>query len=1072
MHVRGTFTLPRLNAHRVVLAAAALTTLVAAALATTIVVYSGQALPRSVRERLAAASGTSILISGPVNNAVAPGYTAVLRTDLTAALAGAPSAFYHAYYSDPLGLPIKTGKDTPITEAATFGDVTAHARLLAGAWPGAPSPGRPIPAALPASAAALLHLAPGDLLRLTDRVTNHEVSFQVTGLFQATSAAYWNLDQVGPSGSSTLGGFITYGPLVVDPAAFSGRLAIFGGSWVDQPDMPAIPLGRFSAIATHVSALRQTVSQSVSISGLALTTSLDSVLSGTATSLGVSRSLLAITAVELFLLAAAALVAVARLLAAQREGEYAMLTARGATRLQMTRMAAAEAIPLCLLAGAGGAAAGVWLAGRIAARGGGTLAGAWWAAAAVAAGAAIIMVMPAVLAPTPGAARIRLGRQANISAISQAGADVAVLVLAVLAGWQLRRYSAVSAGPNGSTGIDPVLTLAPALALAGGTVAALRILPVAGKAGDRLAARGKRLTTALASWQVSRQPLRQGGTMLLIVLAVATSTLALAQHQSWLRSNRDQAAFSAGADVRADLGQPLPPAQTGQLGTLGGVRSAMPAVTIPSATSAGSPVLALDPSQAAQTALLRTDQSPLPAAALFRKIEPARAGPGVALEGQQGRAGQIRLTASFGPASLHLTAAALTITVEYADGETYQLAAGSLPADGRPHTLTVRVAPAGRPVLYPLRVTAISVAYQLPAALTPGPATFRVLSVDAAAGTALSTWQAVPSSPALTALNEFFGVSGKSEPPSLLLTQTVGGAWATTFEPGYGSAAAASPNEPGTPIPGELDLTVPERLAAATIPGIATRAFLAANSINVGDTVAVTTGGGAALSVTIVAAVSTFPTVTAADGAVIVDLASVQDYLASQALAPLPVTEWWLSTARHMVPPQLAAALPPGSTVISAAGLAAGLAGDPMTAVPQEALLAIAIAAAVLAITGCCVAIAAGIRQRRAESALLAALGVTPAGAARQLCLERLLLGLPSALAGLVLGAAIAELLVPAVTLTDTASLPVPPVIIEFDWAQTLPLALAVAALPVLVAALVVARRPDPAAQLRAAEAA
>jgi predicted lysophospholipase L1 biosynthesis ABC-type transport system permease subunit len=236
--------------------------------------------------------------------------------------------------------------------------------------------------------------------------------------------------------------------------------------------------------------------------------------------------------------------------------------------------------------------------------------------------------------------------------------------------------------------------------------------------------------------------------------------------------------------------------------------------------------------------------------------------------------------------------------------------------------------------------------------------------------------------------------------------------------------------------------------------------------------VAVTTGGGATLSVTIVAAVSTFPTVTAADGAVIVDLASVQDYLASQSLAPLPVTEWWLSTAGHLVPPQLAAALPPGSAVTSAAGLAAGLAGDPMTAVPQEALLAIAIAAAVLAITGCCVAIAAGIRQRRAESALLAALGVTPAGAARQLCLERLLLGLPSALAGLVLGAVIAELLVPAVTLTGTASLPVPPVIIEFDWAQTLPLALAVAALPVLVAALVIARRPDPAAQLRAAESA
>jgi ABC-type antimicrobial peptide transport system permease subunit len=172
------------------------------------------------------------------------------------------------------------------------------------------------------------------------------------------------------------------------------------------------------------------------------------------------------------------------------------------------------------------------------------------------------------------------------------------------------------------------------------------------------------------------------------------------------------------------------------------------------------------------------------------------------------------------------------------------------------------------------------------------------------------------------------------------------------------------------------------------------------------------------------------------------------------------------------VPPRLLAALPPGSSVTSVAQIAAGLAANPLSAVPQQALLAIAIAAAVLAISGCCVAIAVGIRQRRAENALLAALGVAPGGAARQLCLERLMLGLPSALAGLVLGAVIAELLVPAVTLTVTASPPVPSVLIQFAWAQALPLALAVAALPVLVAAAVIARRPDPAAELRTAEAA
>jgi len=115
---------------------------------------------------------------------------------------------------------------------------------------------------------------------------------------------------------------------------------------------------------------------------------------------------------------------------------------------------------------------------------------------------------------------------------------------------------------------------------------------------------------------------------------------------------------------------------------------------------------------------------------------------------------------------------------------------------------------------------------------------------------------------------------------------------------------------------------------------------------------------------------------------------------------------------------------------------------------------------------------AAGVRQRRAENALLAALGVAPRAAAGQLCLEKLMLSVPSALAGLVLGVVLAELLVPAITLTTAATRPVPPVLIQLAWSQALPLALAVAVLPVLAAALTIARRPDAAAELRAAESA
>ncbi|MGH3226778.1 MAG: FtsX-like permease family protein, partial [Streptosporangiaceae bacterium] len=292
------------------------------------------------------------------------------------------------------------------------------------------------------------------------------------------------------------------------------------------------------------------------------------------------------------------------------------------------------------------------------------------------------------------------------------------------------------------------------------------------------------------------------------------------------------------------------------------------------------------------------------------------------------------------------------------------------------------------------------------------------------------------------------------------------GALAVTFQPGYGLA----PNIGAPPSTIAAQLTLAPVTTAAALPGIATRSFLNSTSTGVGSMVH-TDINGAIFSVKIVAAVSTFPGVSAASGGLIVDLGTVQSLLTGNSLQPAAPTQWWLGTVSG-VPPGLAASLPPGSAVTSEAGVAAGLLGNPLSTVPQQALLAVALAAAVLAITGFCVSIAAGVRQRRAENALLAALGVPPRSAAWQLCLEKLMLSLPSAVAGLVLGAVLAELLVPAITLTSSATTPVPPVLIEFGWAVILPLAVAVAVLPVLAAALTIARRPDAAAELRAAEAA
>jgi FtsX-like permease family len=1072
-----------MTAHWVVLAAAALTTLVAAAVGAALAVFAGQALPQAVRHDLSVAPGTSLTAQASVGSSQLGPVTSALRQGIGRAIHGVPFGFWQASWSDPLGLVpgklpanpqhVGTG-NTPIVEAAAIQDATGHAVLLSGHWPAGGA--GPVQAALPATVAALLHVSVGDVLHFKDRASGAPVAFQITGLFarrqdSAATAAYWSIDSLPSTGASTLGGFTTYGPLLVNPAAFPARLAVGGGTWFAQPDMAAFGDTDLSAISGDLSALRVYVANTASLDGTQLTTNLDSVLAGAASDLAVARSLLIISALQLLVLAAAALFAVARLLVTQREGETALLTARGATRWQLTRVTAAEIIPLSVTAALAGGAAGVWLAqvlggtlyagegiasGGVDARAAGTWFDALGAAVAIALLACVAMLFP-VLRGGPGTVRIRRGRQAAVATTTRAGADLGLVVLAVLAGWQLRRYSAVtaSAAGNGATAsIDPVLVLAPALALAGGTVVMLRLLPAAARAGDKLAARGRKLTASMAGWQFSRQPLRQGGAALLLVMAVATGTLALAQHQSWSRSADDQAAFTTGADLRVDLAAPLPAGDTSIITHAAGVRDAMAVSVLPVAVP--SEVVAIGAAQAPGVALVRSDEASLPAARLFRMITPSASAGGTPVSGTPA---SIELTATLSQAPLSPFVA--QVTVIDAKGAAYQIPAGTLPADGRPHVLTAPLG--GTRASFPVRLSQISFAYVMPAKHTQA-LTLKVT------GARIGGWAGDASSPELDSLLTSDATIGKSEDPGYSDWRPAGNGASFTFGSGFGQAAANpgfTPPGPAEPVSAQVTLTA-GNLAPPTVPAIATKAFMDANNTSVGSTVPATIGG-VPVPVKIVAEASTFPTVTGS--ALIMDLTTIQAYLTSHSAVPLAVTEWWLATDGHSEPAGLARTLPPGSAITSRTDLAAATTSNPLSAAPQQALLAMAVAAALLAICGFWVSIASDVRQRRAENALLAALGVGQRSAAAQLFLEKLLLSVPSAALGLVLGTVVARLLVPAVTLTPEAGAPVPPPVTLLDLPQTAALAAFIAIVPALAAAFVVVKRPDPAAELRAAEA-
>jgi ABC-type antimicrobial peptide transport system permease subunit len=163
--------------------------------------------------------------------------------------------------------------------------------------------------------------------------------------------------------------------------------------------------------------------------------------------------------------------------------------------------------------------------------------------------------------------------------------------------------------------------------------------------------------------------------------------------------------------------------------------------------------------------------------------------------------------------------------------------------------------------------------------------------------------------------------------------------------------------------------------------------------------------------------------------------------------------------------------VPAGLTVTDADAVAHQSESDSLSASPVHAAAAVAVGVALVAALGFCVSVAASARERRSQHALLAALGVPSTAQARLFCLEEALISIPATAFGLVIGVVLARVMVPALTVTATGAVPVPPVLLALPLGWVLATAAVLAAIPVVAAAVTALRQPDPAAELRAAEA-
>jgi hypothetical protein len=420
--------------------------------------------------------------------------------------------------------------------------------------------------------------------------------------------------------------------------------------------------------------------------------------------------------------------------------------------------------------------------------------------------------------------------------------------------------------------------------------------------------------------------------------------------------------------------------------------------------------------------------------------------------------------------------------VQDAYGVSYAIQTTAIAADGRSHALVAGLSAAGS--AYPLRLIGMSINYSMPAypltALAARADQQAVLQLGGiavsqsgtgpfsrpfATGQAIAAWQAQAADPGLaSALSGTSGLTYGSVKTEIGVQAAVGGTERITFSPGYGPLLPnPPPGSSATPQPGQADVELNIPPSRQPVPVIATRGYAATSGLHLGSVFAVTIEGQQ-VSCQLVATVAAFP----GGGALVADQAAVQDALVDLGVGgSLPVTEWWLATATGSAP----AGVPAGWTVSDADAVASRLESDPLSAAPVHAAAAVALAVALLAALGFCVSVAASARERRSQHALLGALGVPPASQARLFCVEEALISIPAAAVGLAIGVVLARVMVPALTVTATGAVPVPPVLLALPLGLVLPLAAALAIVPVLAAAVTALRQPDPAAELRAAEA-
>ena len=968
--------------------------------------------------------------------------------------------------------------------------VEEHATLTAGAWPVAARDG-PVQVSVLDLTAESLGLAIGDRMLLVSRLdAEQSIEVQVVGIYTPNDPGdpFWWSDPTLLEGSSESAQYRTYGPLLTTRDDLLVRVAgrTVPLTWHAFPHFERLAIDQLGRLQADLVGLPASLEATVVDGFPTVRTKLGETLAASERSLLVSRTGILLLMAQLAILAGYAIVLTAALIVDHRRVDTALLRSRGAGSLQVGGLALAEGLLLAVPAGL----AGPWLAAAALRllNLSGPLAGigleiepevtpdSYVAAIAAAVACALLLVLPALVAARSFAAE-QSGRSRHETRTlgQRLGLDIALVSITVVGVWQLRLYGApLTRTVHGVLGLDPLLVAAPAIGLLTGGVVALRLLPLLAQLAEGIVARGKDLVGSLGARQLARRPLRYTRASLLLMLAMSMGVFAVSYASTWINSQRDQAQFQIGADLRlapARGPSALPGwALSTAYASVDGVHESMPVerqrLQLRAGTNSGE-LLALDPDAVPAVVSIRPDLTSASLPSLVQPLIDSRPlAPSVPVPGSPQRL-LVTATVSLGeigsfvfdetgvgifepvdPALMPRTPIALTAFVRDARGLIHRFQGEPVAISADPVQIVVPLAPPaaqarellaeiGATLSYPIELVGLDLVISLP---ERSGASMGTIGVDAAAASD--------------------DADGESWEPVDL---DAAGPWRLGWSQGPGGDIAIVPGDllsarsmrladggefgflPGVDQNGN-GITVsffPERLlslAASDLAIVVNQAFLSVTAAHLGDRVSLPLEGGNR-DARIVGAVRSFPATEPSLPLAIVDLASLDLLRFQSAHATRQPTEWWIRADDTAAAAAVSRA-PPGpfarATVLSRLDRTASLSADPLALGIIGALALGFVVAGLFAVIGLAASAAVSARQRRGEFALLRALGLSGGQLSGWLWLENASLVLVSLLAGTGLGLLIGWVVLPYITVTQQATTPFPPVIVETPWSTIL----------------------------------